>query len=82
MSNGFVVHVVENLRDGREEFAKCFKTKEDALKWIEELSSSFFGRGYHYYMFELGNQVKLVMKEDVVEVAVETKKVKKYYVEE
>ena len=56
-NTGYVVYGCEHLRDGLEEWAKCFDTLETALAYVNE---DFFANGrMTFRLFELGKEVKL-----------------------
>lgn len=54
---GYVVYVAEHLRDGIEEFAKCFDTQEAALAWINK--GRFAQDNHRFRLFELGKEIPL-----------------------
>lgn len=56
--SGFVVYGLERLRDGYEEWAKCFAKKETALSYINDIVGRGIGN-YEFRLFELGSEVPL-----------------------
>lgn len=55
----YVAYCNECLRDGNEECARLFDTKEQALAWIEKLANGFNGENCDFALFELGKQIPL-----------------------
>ena len=56
---GYVVYGCERLRDGVEEWAKCFDTLEQALAHINENAAFFCGRNMRFDLFRLGTPIPL-----------------------
>jgi len=64
IDNGYVVCGCEHLRDGTEDFAKCFTTLTKALEYINKHR---FARGnYEFHLFELGEEIALTTVETEV----------------
>lgn len=57
--NGYVVYCHERLRDGRDEWAKCFNTLEHALAYINQCHHGFAGDGMSFRLFKLGDEVAI-----------------------
>jgi hypothetical protein len=55
----FVAVSVEHMRDGKEDCARCFHTKEEALEWIEKIANGFAGSNHTFQLFELGREIPL-----------------------
>jgi hypothetical protein len=56
-TTGYVVYGCEGLRDGREEWAKCFDTLEKAVAY---LNKDFFAKdNMTFRLFELGKEIPL-----------------------
>ena len=53
----YVVHICERLRDGFEEFAKLFSSKESAIAWINK--GRFAQDNHEFRLFELGKEIPI-----------------------
>jgi len=61
----YVVHAVERLRDGREEWARVVCGLDDAIAMINQSSNGFTGCNTDYQVFELGKEIPLeIVKEE------------------
>ena len=57
---GYVVYYEERLRDGKDDGAKCFKTLDLALEFIDEAKKRFFAAdNYKFQLFEMGKEIPL-----------------------
>lgn len=57
---GYVAYCCERLRDGTEECAKLFDSREDAIKWIEKLANSSYSDNCDFALYQLGARIELV----------------------
>lgn len=55
--SGYVVYIRENLRDGVNESARCFRRLEEALEYMSR--DYFCEHNYHFRLFELGKEILL-----------------------
>ena len=62
---GYVAYWLEHLRDGCEEGAKVFATKEGALEFLGKLKSGFAGQNTEVRLFELGQEIQIVVREEM-----------------
>lgn len=62
VTNKFVVHCQEQLKDEVQEWAKVVTGVENAVGYVNELKSGFFGRSISVFVFKLGENVPLVEK--------------------
>jgi hypothetical protein len=56
---GFIVYAVEHLRDGIEEWARLFDTKEAALAYINKVATGFAGSNCTFRLFTIGTEIPL-----------------------
>lgn len=80
---GYVVNVVEHLRDGTEYHAKLFHTIDEAMAYIDRVYNEVFaGCNYSFQLFQLSREIKLESKEVVEEKEVVKKKVRRFNIVE
>lgn len=56
---GYVVCFCERLRDGTEEGAKVFPTREKAIEFINKIANGFAGDNCDFRLFELGKEIPI-----------------------
>ena len=57
---GYVVYACEQLRDGFEEYAKVFNSKEGAVAWINK--DRFAQDNPTFKLFELGQEIPITQE--------------------